>query len=177
MMKSGLILIFKMYKMAETGLQLLQAGTDPLISMKSLQSFQQNTAGLITRVDLFHLWSASQLPYIQNQECSWRVAHSRSIKCLSERFLSCFEWEFLTNDFSLVLGHSFIASSLLFSIFSSIIVFLLCYCSWSHSPGFLSFSWRWYLVVHCWLLTCSSHPVFQVVVWILTISIIFTETY
>lgn len=37
MMKSGLILTFKMYKMAETGLQLLQAGTDPLISMKSLQ--------------------------------------------------------------------------------------------------------------------------------------------
>lgn len=104
-MKSALILTFKTYKMAETGLQLPQTGTDPLTSIKSLQSFRQNAAGLTARVDLFHLWSASRLPYIQNQERSWTVAHSGNIKCVSERFLSSFDSEFLTNGLSLVLGH------------------------------------------------------------------------
>jgi len=70
MVKSGLILLFTIHKMAETGLQLPKNGTDPLISMKTLQIFQQNAAGLIARVDLFHLWSASWLTSIQNQESS-----------------------------------------------------------------------------------------------------------
>lgn len=67
MMKTVLILIFKMYKMAEKCLQLLQTGTDPLISAEFVEFSVECSSAT---VDLFHLWSASQLPYTQNEECS-----------------------------------------------------------------------------------------------------------
>lgn len=45
MMRSGLILMFKMNKKTEAGLQLLQTGTDPLISIKT-SVFSRTQLGL-----------------------------------------------------------------------------------------------------------------------------------